>query len=227
MNIFSNATDYKYLREEEVNNLFNTIDNEKIRYRLRNRAIFYTAKYCALRVSEVTNMKVSQINLDNREIYCVRGKNGNNNTLKIIDDGVYEVLNNYMNYRDMLDIKSEYLFTSQKSDCISRKTLDKTIKNYGLLAGIQNDKCHFHVLRHTRAIELAEMGLDTKEIQFWLGHKNISNTEIYFQFTSKQQDYLYEKIKSTNTPNTPNTNIDHDYIYNLVKKIIKEEKEVG
>jgi len=223
MNVYRNTTTYKYLQDGECDQLFKTIENEKVRYRLRNQAIFATTKYFALRVSEVTNMKASQVNLNNKEIYCDRGKKGNNNTLKIIDDDVYNILVNYMNYREMLDIKSEYLFTSQKNDCISRKTLDKTIKYYGAIAGLNIDKRHFHVLRHTRAIELAEMGLDTKEIQFWLGHKNIKNTEVYFQFTSKQQDALYSKLQS----GSKQTHIDHDYIYNLVKEILKEELDVG
>ena len=55
-------------------------------------------------------------------------------------------------------------------------------------------KWHFHTLKHTRAVDLAEKGLDLKEIQYWLGHKEISNTQIYFQFTSVQYNALYRKL---------------------------------
>ncbi|MBA4688616.1 MAG: phage integrase family protein [Candidatus Galacturonibacter soehngenii] len=223
MNMYSN-TNYKFFSQEEKERFFNVVDTYEIRYRLRNKAIIYLAKYCALRVSEITNMKVEQINLKKREIFCLRGKNGNSNTLKIIDDNVYSILKNYMYYRDMLDIRSEYLFTSQKSDSISRKTIDKFMKQYGELADISPDKCHFHVLRHTRAIELAEMGFDTKEIQFWLGHKNITNTEIYFKFTTKQQESLYAKLNSE--PLFQNV-IDQNYLYTIVKTIIQEERSNG
>lgn len=220
MNMYNN-TNYKFLKEDEKEKFFNAVNTHEIRYRLRNKAIIYTAKYCALRVSEITSMKISQVNLNNKEIYCIRGKNGNCNTLKITDNQVYSILENYINYREMLEIKSEYLFTSQKADSISRKTIDKFMKEYGAIAGLTNDKCHFHVLRHTRAIELAEIGFDTKEIQYWLGHKNINNTEIYFQFTSKQQETLYSKL---NDKPTITNSLNQDYIYNLVKSIIKEEK---
>lgn len=220
MNMYSNAN-YKYFSQEEKDRFFNVVDTYEIRYRLRNKAIIYLAQYCALRVSEITNMKVEQINLEKREVYCIRGKNGNNNTLKIIDDNVYNIIKNYMYYRDMLDIRSEFVFTSQKADSISRKTIDKFMKLYGKLADLPTDKCHFHVLRHTRAIELAEMGFDTKEIQFWLGHKNINNTEIYFRFTTKQQEYLYAKLNSK--PLFENV-LDENYLYTIVKTIIKEER---
>lgn len=184
----------KYLLEDEKERLFDNIATLDNRYIVRNRALFYIAKYCALRVSEVTQMKVTQLDLNKYEIYCIRNKNGNSNTLKIIDDTVKRYIDDYMNYREILNIKSEFLFTSQKNNNISRKTLDRIMKHYCELSNIPEDKRHFHTLRHTRAIELAELGLDTKEIQFWLGHKNITNTEIYFQFTTRQQISLYNKL---------------------------------
>ena len=70
------------------------------------------------------------------------------------------------------------------------------MKYYGKNAGLPEEKSHFHVLKHTRAVELADLGLDTKEVQFWIGHKNIANTEIYLQFTTTQQNTLYRKISA-------------------------------
>lgn len=88
------------------------------------------------------------------------------------------------------------MFISQKGLPISRKTLDKLMKKYCEMAKIKDkDKWHFHTLKHTRAVNLAESGLDLKEIQYWLGHKEISNTQIYFQFTSSQYETLYKKLK--------------------------------
>lgn len=59
---------------------------------------------------------------------------------------------------------------------------------------IPEDKHHPHVLKHSIAVHLAESGLDIKEVQSWLGHKNTKNTEIYFQFTTHQQEQLYRKL---------------------------------
>lgn len=73
---------------------------------------------------------------------------------------------------------------------MSRKSLDKIMKYHCKRADIPESKHHFHVLRHTRAVELAECGLDTKDIQWWLGHKRISSTIIYMKYTTRQQGQL-------------------------------------
>ena len=87
------------------------------------------------------------------------------------------------------------MFISQKKNPISRKTLDYLMKKYCSMAQIKDiSKWHFHTLKHTRAVDLGNSGLDLKEIQYWLGHKEVSNTEIYFQFTSQQQENMYNKI---------------------------------
>lgn len=59
---------------------------------------------------------------------------------------------------------------------------------------IPADKHHFHVLKHTRAVQLADLGVNVQDIQWWLGHKKIENTLIYMQFTTAQQDRLYRYL---------------------------------
>ena len=87
-----------------------------------------------------------------------------------------------------------FTFLSQNLTPISRQQLDRLIKHYGKLAAIPEDKRHFHVLKHTRGVELAEAGLDMREIQFWLGHKNISNSQIYVSYTARQYEAIYHKL---------------------------------
>ena len=184
----------KFLNTEEREALFRTIENDTSRHHIRNKAIFLLAEYAAQRVSEVGLLKVSDFNRYTREVYFRRLKGSRNNTLRILDDTVYTALIDYLDYRKENGIDSECLFPSQKGTPISRQRLNEIIKHYCDLTGIAPDKAHFHTLKHTRAVTLAEIGLDTKEVQFWLGHKRIQNTEIYLQFTSKQQDILYQKF---------------------------------
>lgn len=184
----------KYLYPYEKEALFHTIETTDSRYRVRNRAIFYLAEYAALRASEVGLIRLADINPCTNEIFFRRLKNSNSNKLRLVDDKVVSALQDYLDYRRIHNINSDYLFPSQKGDAISRKTLDGLIKKYGKLAGIPDDKTHFHALKHTRAVELADLGLDTKEVQFWTGHRNIANTEIYLQFTTTQQNTLYIKM---------------------------------
>lgn len=77
--------------------------------------------------------------------------------------------------------------------------LDVLIKDYCSRANIELEgKPHFHMLKHSICVHLAESGLDIKELQQWLGHKSIENTLIYFQFTSKQFEAMHDKIKNNN-----------------------------
>ena len=70
---------------------------------------------------------------------------------------------------------------------ISRKTLDVLMKKYCHLAKISDIyKHHFHTLKHTAAVHLAESQIDIKGLQYYLGHKSVTNTLIYFQFTIKK-----------------------------------------
>lgn len=189
-----NYSKIKYLYANEKDALFKVLEEDASRHSVRNKAIFYLAEYAALRASEVGLITLNDMNLQTNEIYFKRLKNSNNNKLRILDAQVLSALSDYLAYREEHGIDSIYLFPSQKGSPISRKTLDDLIKKYCKLADLPEEKAHFHVLKHTRAIELADMGLDTKEVQFWTGHKNIANTEIYLQFTTTQQSTLYRKM---------------------------------
>lgn len=185
----------KYLRSDEVYELFDVIHLDQSRHAIRNKAIFSIAKYCALRVSEITYMEFTAYDPILQQIYCRREKGSNNNTIRIIDPDVIEALQQYLHIRSRLYPDSKYLFPSQKGSPISRKQLDFIMKKYCSTTSISDDKHHFHVLKHTRAVELGNSGADIKDIQWWLGHKNIDNTMIYMQYTTNQQEALYQKLK--------------------------------
>jgi len=201
----------KYLREKEVNELCQVLREDDTRNGLRNRAIILLAKYCALRVSEVGMLKLDDYMEERGEIYCTREKNSYNNTIRIIDPEVKKVFDYYLIQRKKYyKSKTPYIFISQMGTPISRKTLDHIFKMYCAKTEIPMDRRHFHCLKHTRAIELANSGLDIKEVQWWLGHKNINNTLIYMQFTTRQQDTLYSKLEGIENHDRKNLSND-DY----------------
>lgn len=202
------TTTIKYFNETELNEFIKALekvtlyesvikgkDNVAYKRAVRNEAIFKLMYYCAFRVSEVTNLKVGQYNEARKQIYCERLKGGNNNTLQIYDDNIVTSLTRHLE----VNCPKKYLFEHVQEDSnlsLSRSTLDVIIKRYCKIAQLKDKrKFHCHVLRHTRAIALAEQGLDLKELQFWLGHSDVSNTLIYFQFTIRQQEELYRKIQ--------------------------------
>jgi len=188
----------KYFYQSELIKLFKAIETSKDNYKfwLRDYCIFKTAYVCALRASEVGLIKVSYFNSQRGELYCKRLKHSHNNTIRIIDidKKLVNLLKQYIKEYNLSP--DDYLFLSQHKKPISRQTLDKLVKHYCLAAKLSDtSKWHFHTLKHSIAVHLAEGGLDIKELQYYLGHKNIANTLIYFQFTSTQQEFMYSKIK--------------------------------
>lgn len=183
----------KYLTQKEASALFNSIENSHTSHSLRDLAIFRVTYRCGLRASEISLIKLQNYNSLKGEIYCKRLKGSSNNTLRL-DSKTRNVLDKYISENNIIS-DSQTLFTSQKNNPISRQTLDFLMKKYCSLADIEDkSKHHFHALKHTTAVHLAESDMDIKELQWWLGHKSVSNTEIYFQFTTKQQDRMYAKL---------------------------------
>lgn len=190
----NNDTKMKYLTQQEAKNLFNIIGNSDSVHSVRDLAIFRVAYRCGLRASEIALIKLQDYNAVKGDLYCKRLKGSCNNTIKL-DTRTKSVLDSYIS-KYHISSNSESLFKSQKGKPISRQTLDYLMKKYCPLAHIDDQsKYHFHSLKHTTAVHLAESDMDIKELQWWLGHKSVSNTEIYFQFTTRQQEKMYLKLE--------------------------------
>ncbi|MCC5422406.1 tyrosine-type recombinase/integrase [Clostridium botulinum] len=186
----------KYLTQQEAIRLFNAIIFSDNSHAVRDLALFRVAYRCGLRASEISLIKLDDYNADKGDLYCKRLKGSNNNTIRL-DATTKKALDTYIRYYKIF-CNSETLFKSQKNNPISRQTLDYLMKKYCKIANISDkSKHHFHTLKHTTAVHLAESEMDIKELQWWLGHKSVSNTEIYFQFTTKQQEKMYMKLEET------------------------------
>jgi len=181
----------KFLTSMERKELYRVIDNDTGINAIRNRAIFRIGKYCALRASEIGLLRIDDYNPEDKTIFCRRLKNGNSNTLKIVDSTVLDALNEYLSVRNTSMLP---LFFSQLEKPISRQSIDLMMKKYCQQTSIPKDKHHFHTLRHTRAIEIIESTGNIYDAQFWLGHKNVQNTLIYLRYTTKQQEQLYKLL---------------------------------
>lgn len=190
----------KYFTNDELKAFFKELEKSrrkaetdcKEKCAARNEALFAIMYYCALRVTETTNLDVEDFNSMRKEIYCRRIKGGNNNTLRIIDEWVLKIFERHIR----LNKPTTYLFTplNDKNRPLSRKTCDRIMKTICKNAKIPVSKRHCHVMRHTKAIYLAESGLDIREIQYWLGHSCVANTEIYLKFTTTQYETMYKKL---------------------------------
>lgn len=184
----------KYLTPEETDKLFSVIDRDFTIHRYRNRAIFYLAKYCALKVGEISILKFTDYDMENSCVHCRRLNKSIDNYIVIYDEKVKKALDEYYRVRCAMDIDSDYLFMSQMKTPISRQMLDCLMKEYCKQADIAEEKHRFHVLKHTRAMELLALGFSINEVQWWLGHKNVLSTLEYLSDdTEVNENEIYKK----------------------------------
>lgn len=179
------------LTTEEVDSIIAAID-PGMREARRDHAIIETLYSCGLRVSELCELLISNLYLDEGYIR-VHGK-GNKERLVPISQVAIDCLREWLDERAELRIKpghEDYVFISMRRGTrLSRITLFVRIKQLASLAGIQKSISP-HTFRHSFATHLLEGGANLRAIQAMLGHESIATTEIY---THIDRSHLREQI---------------------------------
>lgn len=145
----------------------------------RNRAIIEVLFSCGLRVSELTNLKLSNLYIEEQYIR-VMGK-GLKERLVPISPRALDELNYWFLDRNVMKIKpgeEDYVFLNRRGQHLTRTMILIMIKRYAVEAGIKKTISP-HTLRHSFATSLLEGGADLRAIQAMLGHESIGTTEIY------------------------------------------------
>nr|WP_315090074.1 site-specific tyrosine recombinase/integron integrase [uncultured Prevotella sp.] len=145
----------------------------------RNRAIIEVLFSCGLRVSELTNLKLSNLYVEEQYIR-VMGK-GSKERLVPISPRALDELNYWFADRNLMKIKpgeEDYVFLNRRGQHLTRTMILIMIKRYAVEAGIKKTISP-HTLRHSFATSLLEGGADLRAIQAMLGHESIGTTEIY------------------------------------------------
>ena len=166
------------LSEEEVDMLEGSIDLSKWEGQ-RNKAIIEVLFSCGLRVSELVNLKLSSIYVDEQYVR-VMGK-GSKERLVPISPKALRELDLWMVDRNLMRIKpgeEDYVFLNRRGAHLTRTMILIMIKRQAEEAGIQKTISP-HTLRHSFATALLEGGADLRAIQAMLGHESIGTTEIY------------------------------------------------
>lgn len=147
------------------------------KHQVRDYAIACIFLYTGLRVSEVINIRLSDIK--NNFLY-VCGK-GQTQRKIFIPNPCLEAINEYIKIRQLIYAKEarDYLFISQKMKPISARTILSMIKRTAEKAGLNADEISPHMLRHTAASLMYLGGADILSLQKVLGHENVSTTQIY------------------------------------------------
>ncbi|NMA74858.1 MAG: site-specific tyrosine recombinase XerD [Bacteroidales bacterium] len=166
------------LTVEEIDSMIGIIDLST-KEGQRNRAILETLYSCGLRVSELINLKISDLYLAEGFIR-VTGKGNKQRLVPISTRAIHEIELYFLD-RNQLDVKKEYvdiLFINRRGRQLTRNMIFIIIQNLAKEAGITKQVSP-HTLRHSFATHLLEGGANLRVIQAMLGHESIATTEIY------------------------------------------------
>ncbi|MBE9468142.1 MAG: tyrosine-type recombinase/integrase [Bacteroidetes bacterium] len=151
----------------EIQNMFKTITN------IKHKAILMTIYSAGLRVSELINLKISDIQSE-RRLILVRNSKGNKDRVTLLGEKTLIILREY--YKTYKP--KNYLFEGSKGGKYSRTSIQKILKKAVLKAKIPK-RVTIHTLRHSFATHLLEKGVNLRYIQNLLGHASPKTTEIY------------------------------------------------
>ena len=166
------------LSVEEIDMIESAIDLSKWEGH-RNKAIIEVLFSCGLRVSELTNLKLSNLYLD-EEYVRLEGK-GRKERLVPISQKAIKELGYWFDDRRLMNIKKgeeDYVFLNRRGAHLTRTMILIMVKKYAEEAGIKKTISP-HTFRHSFATALLEGGADLRVIQAMLGHESIGTTEIY------------------------------------------------
>ena len=180
---------------EEVDKLLDINLNTAFDY--RNKAMLELLYGTGLRISELLDLKLTDIDFENCIVRCL----GKGSKERIVPIGEYVIfyLNAYLEYRPVLlkNKKSDYLFLNSRGSRLSRFSFFKILKQLLITKGIKKNISP-HSLRHSFATHILEGGGDLRSIQELLGHSDISTTKIYTHISNKQIKDDYEHFHPRN-----------------------------
>ena len=167
----------KLLNETELRKLFNALTNKK------HKAMLFTAYSAGLRVSEIVNLKIADIDSRSMQIFIGRAK-GKKDRYVNLSPLLLDILRKYV--KEYNPAPREYLFESEQIlQPYPTRTIQQIFSNAKRMAGITK-QVGIHSLRHSFATHLLDKGTDIKYIKDLLGHFNIKTTERYLHVSKKQ-----------------------------------------
>lgn len=183
-----------------------TIHEENEVARLRDRAILELLFSSGIRISELVQLKIRQLNLERGE-FTVRGK-GDKLRLVFMSQEAIEAIQKYLKKRHDNNpalfvshskvgnaIERQMSNLSGKSDVpgLTARSVQRMVRKYAMLAGIMH-KVTPHTFRHSFATDLLQNGADIRSVQTLLGHASITTTQIYTHVTNTQLRDIHKKF---------------------------------
>lgn len=177
-----------YLSLEESKKLLKQYSNSTNETEIRDNAILHFLLHCGMRISEIKNLNISDLNLHN-DTFIIKGK-GNKERTGYLNKTTKDALLKYLEIRKNLKTKylkdKDALFLVRGGTRISTRRIEKIVDKAYEKTGIDNKVYTVHTLRHTCATMLYRAGIDIKIIKELLGHVRIDTTEIYTHLYDKE-----------------------------------------
>ncbi|MBN3039268.1 MAG: site-specific tyrosine recombinase XerD [Candidatus Omnitrophica bacterium] len=182
------------LSSQEVERLLGSCSNLKTNEGIRDKAVLEIMYATGMRVSEVVNLKLNNVNMDMGFVKCI----GKGQKERIIPLGKYasQALTRYIEKARPAILKQKNdpsLFISRLGRKISRQSFWKAIKTYAKKSKIKKDITP-HTLRHSFATHLLERGADLRTVQEMLGHSDISTTQLYTHINKERLKQIHRKF---------------------------------
>jgi len=186
----------EFLEEEELARLLTAPMKDKGLIGLRGAAILQMLFSTGLRVSELSKIKIEDINLK-RDEFTVKGK-GSKHRVVFLSDECRKALKDYIDARKD---PSPFIFVSHDRAKVGRgatgpltpRSIQRIVEGYAAKAGITK-KITPHTIRHTFATDLLRNGADIRSVQAMLGHESITTTQIYTHVTDRRLKNVHRKF---------------------------------
>jgi len=191
----------KYLKQDELKAL---LEAPK---RMRDRLIVKLLYETGMRVGELAALTIGDVDLEAGEITIQQAKrHREGRKVPLVNSWTKSMLRDYIGTRKM---RKDPLFVSNKRSPLSRRQIERLISNYGEMVGLEQDKRHPHVLRHTHAVYSLKSGIDLRTLQQNLGHSSIEVTAIYLtmDIDDRKEEYSKHPLPATAECETDNHEI--------------------
>lgn len=192
-----------FLTEEELKALL-TQPDPSTRHGLRDLTLLSLLYDSGARVQEITDLKLKDIRLTNPAMATLTGKGRKARQVPLMKE-TCKLLDAYIrNFNLNSEPLTSPLFFNQKGQALSRYGITYILKKYVSQAELDSDtrKISPHVLRHTKAMHLLRAGVNMIYIRDFLGHVDISTTEVYARIDAEMKRKVFEEKVPNFTPNT-------------------------
>lgn len=161
------------LSVDEIQRMFNVCENKKHKVIL---ALLYS---CSLRVSELINLKWTDIDRSRMIINIIQAKGRKDRQVGLNQKLIELLIEYYREYKSIIYVLNGQGDLAQYSE----RSVSEVVKQLAAKAGIENKRVYSHLMRHTSATHMVENGVDINLIQKLLGHSNVKTTNIYLHIS--------------------------------------------